>query len=434
MFDLVSGCASAFFSLFFFLSRSLSCIDSSASVGVITTHGALMFGYRPGLNRCTVLRESGRSRVMRANTSFFFFPCDTRFFIPFCRSPDCNLCGLCIEQYTCPGGDRHHFLRIASTQQYDSVNENADRLSGGSQSSRGSADRPARAPPLPRPPPRSSSLQVDMRTDDTAIYADFGDFIGAAVPKVVRVKNPRPSRGTCASPPHPPPRRVASLPASSPAADSCSGGGSGNSGSLHGTPQATPPKPPPRRGASKPVAITIDGHASSCSSNSSCHSLHGVLPAQLQPPPRTLSSVSHASGSTAVNISITPGAFSPARCPKGHAMGITDFREGVYAFGIECDAASCKSTRIHFGALRYFCRDCYDEHPELGGFDYCISCVQPAMQMRTHPTPPASVIKALLQSLPPVVVCRIRRFTRGRAEVTLCVPPHNSTLPVGYQS
>ena len=101
-------------------------------------------------------------------------------------------------------------------------------------------------------------------------------------------------------------------------------------------------------------------------------------------------------------------------------MGVTDFREGVYAFGIECDAASCKSTRIPFGALRYFCRDCYDEHPELGGFDYCISCMQPAMQMRTHPTPPASVIKALLQSLPPVVVCRIRRFTRGRAEVTLC--------------
>lgn len=69
-----------------------------------------------------------------------------------------------------------------------------------------------------------------------------------------------------------------------------------------------------------------------------------------------------------------------ALCPQEHAMAVTDFREGAYAQGIVCDGCACS---IALGSLRYFCRECYDEHPASGGADYCMECVQPGVAINT---------------------------------------------------
>lgn len=61
-------------------------------------------------------------------------------------------------------------------------------------------------------------------------------------------------------------------------------------------------------------------------------------------------------------------------------MAVTDFREGAYVNGIVCDGCT---VAIPLLTLRYFCRQCYDEHPASGGADYCMECVQPGVVVKT---------------------------------------------------
>lgn len=110
-------------------------------------------------------------------------------------------------------------------------------------------------------------------------------------------------------------------------------------------------------------------------------------------------------------------SFKGSTCPEGHAMAVTDFREGAYVNGIVCDGCT---VAIPLLTLRYFCRQCYDEHPASGGADYCMECVQPGVVVKTTVHSAATLNKFLIQlaNYEPGLIDMIRLFTQHRIEVT----------------